>query len=91
MFYERRVGVLSLGSKQYKLAHGDRGFKCKRTHGLIFCYRWFDYFWTLCVGVETPTYNFCFLYYKAAPTLAGITPMAAAPSKKDGNTIASRA
>ena len=95
------MGVLSLGSKQYKLAHGNRGFKktgenggeggrfepwletiqisprrpwvqktgenggeggrfepwCKRTHGLISCYRWFDYFWTLCVGVETPTYK----------------------------------
>ncbi len=25
---------------------------CKGTHGLISCYRWFDYFGTLCVGVE---------------------------------------
>ena len=31
--------------------------KCKRTHGLATCYRWFDYFGTLCVGVETPTYK----------------------------------
>ena len=27
MFYASGVGVLSLGSKQYKLAHGNRGFK----------------------------------------------------------------
>ena len=31
--------------------------QCKESHGLISCYRWFDYFWTLCVGVETPTYK----------------------------------
>ena len=30
---------------------------CKRTHGLISCYRWFDYLGTLFVGVETPTYK----------------------------------
>ena len=30
---------------------------CKRTHGFISCYRWFDYFRTLCVRVENPTYN----------------------------------
>ena len=31
------------------------------------------------------------VHYNAAPTLAGITPIAAAPSKNDGNTIASSA
>ena len=31
--------------------------RCKKAHVLITCYRWFDYFWTLCVGVETPTYK----------------------------------
>lgn len=30
---------------------------CKGTQGLISCYRWFDYFGTLCVGVETQTYK----------------------------------
>ena len=34
--------------------------ECKRTHGLATCYRWFDYFRTLCVGVETPTYKLPF-------------------------------
>ena len=31
--------------------------KCKGTQGLISCYRWFDYFGTLFVGVETTTYK----------------------------------
>ena len=27
---------------------------CKRTQGLIICYRWLDYLGTLCVGVAPP-------------------------------------
>lgn len=36
---------------------GHKLDECKRTHGLFSCYSWFDYFGTLCVGVETPTYK----------------------------------
>ena len=39
---------------------------CKESHGLISCYRWFDYFGTLFVGVETPTYKLVML--QAQPT-----------------------
>ncbi len=36
---------------------------CKRTYGLISCYRWFDYFGTLCVGGETTTQRLTFINY----------------------------
>ena len=45
--------------------------RCKKAHVLITCYRWFDYFWTLCVGVETPTYklDYCGLITQQAGLL----------------------